>query len=610
MNDSFSTKNTYGLDTETLARDAVGNSKKTQIESNKIEQISSETGNQSIESFFQQALSAHHSGNIKIARDLYEYILIIQPEHVETIHALGMLAAELQQWDAAIAWLQKALTIKPNSARFHHHLANAFKNSGKIESALAHYQTALHWEPQYAEVHNNLAGLFYKQNKLNEARLHYAQAIDLKPDYLDAHFNLGLLFLAQKEKNAAMTQFKNVLSLHPNSIQAHWQLANIYWQDNHLEKVQYHYQKILTLDPHSAELFNNFSALMLKTNQIDTAINYFKQALNIDPKHKAARNNLAAILLQNNQFKESIWHYSLYLNLETSDKEALFNRAHGLMLTGQLNEAVYDLKKILTIDNNQIDTHCNLAAIYLKLKNKTAALTHYKIILNLTEDHAIASYMVSALTQQSMPDSAPLEYIKNLFDNYAFQFDIHLQNILSYKTPELLREQLTPFLEKKKYNLLDLGCGTGLSGNCFIDIAKKITGVDISTNMLSKAKEKACYDILIEKDILSSLIELEEYFDLILCIDTLVYFGNLHEFFARTVLCLPINGLLAFSIELADEDIASYILQTTGRYQHTEIYVRELAQKNHLKLLKYLCVEGRQQENEAIKTGLFIFQKI
>ena len=562
-----------------------------------------------IEVFFQQALNAHESGNVKYARDIYEYILNIQPDHVETMHALGMLASELEQWETAIAWIQRALSIQPDSTCFHFHLANLFKNINQFEFALTHYQIALRLNPHYAEVHNNLASLFYKQNQLKAARQHYIQAIDIKTDYLEAHFNLGLVFLAQQEKNAAITQFKNVINLHPNSIQGHWQLANIYWQNQDLEKVHYHYQKIFDLDPNSVELLNNFGALMLKKEQINVAIDYFKRALIIDPKHKTARNNLATILLQNNQLKEAIWHYSLYLNLDPLNIEALFNRAHSLMLIGNLHEAKYDLKKILTIDDTQIDTHCNLAAIYLKLNNPVTALIHYQTILNLNNKHSIANYMISALTRQSLPETAPLDYIKNLFDNYAYQFDEHLQNVLLYKTPELLRKQLNPFLEKKKYNLLDLGCGTGLSGRCFVDISKKITGIDISRNMLNKAKEKACYDILIENDILNSLAESKENFDLILCIDTLVYFGKLSEFFTKALHCLTTNGLLAISIELSEQSFSSYTLQANGRYQHAEIYVRELAKKNQLTLLNYKNVVGRQQENKAIQTGLFIFQK-
>lgn len=577
---------------------------------NDIEQFGlAQTENPCVQVLFQQALDAHESGELKYAKDTYEYILSIKPEHVETLHALGMLASELEQWESAIAWIQRALAIYPHSACFHFNLANIFKKINQFELALTHYQTALRLKPHYAEAYNNLAGLFYKQKKFNAAKQNYIHAINLKPDYLEAHFNLGLVFLAQQEKIAALTQFKNVINLHPNYIQGHWQLANLYWQNQDLEKVHFHYQKIFDLNPNSVELLNNFAALMLKKGENDAAIDYLKRALAIDPKHKISRNNLATVLLQNNQLEEAIWHYSLYLNLEPLDLEALFNRAHSLMLTGHLHEAKDDLKQILIIDDTQIDAHCNLAAIYLKLKDSTSALTHYQTILNLNHKHSIANYMVSALTQQTIPETAPLEYIKNLFDNYAFQFDEHLQNTLFYKTPQLLRKQLDPFLEKKKYNLLDLGCGTGLSGEYFVDITKKTTGIDFSRNMLNKAKEKACYDVLIEKDIMNGILELDDKFDLILCIDTLVYFGDLNEFFNKILLCLSVNGLLGISIEVSGQDGSTYTLQTNGRYQHAKLYIIELAKKNQLTLLKYKNVVGRHQESQEVQTGLFIFKK-
>lgn len=575
---------------------------------NKIQPLN-QTQQFSVDVFFQQALDAHKSGALNDAKDAYHYILSLQPEHVGTLHALGMLASELQQWESAIAWLQRALTIQPDSAPCHFHLANSFKQTKQIEQALTHYQNALRLHPDYAEAYNNLAGLFYQQKQFNAARQHYRHAINLKPDYLEAHFNLGLVFLAQHKKMAAVTQFQNVIRLHPEHSQAHWQLATLYWQDQDLEKVEYHYQKIADLEPNSVELFNNFAALMLKKEQHNAAIDYLKRALTLDPKHKIARNNLANVLLQTHQFQEAIWHYSLYLNLEPLDTEALFHRAHGLMLTGQLHDALHDLKKILSIDDTQIEAHCNLAAIYLKLKDHASALTHYQTILALQTNHSIANYMVCALTQQSIPETAPLDYIKNLFDNYAFQFDAHLQNNLHYKIPQLLREQFQPFLQKKNYYLLDLGCGTGLSGACFTDISKKITGIDISQNMLAKAKEKNCYAVLIKKDILQGMTELTESFDLILCVDTLVYFGNLHQFFSHVLPCLSNKGLLGLSIELSQQNVLLYTLQTNGRYQHTQSYLIDLAKKNQLTLLSYKTVVGRHQEHQPISTGLFIFQK-
>lgn len=460
-----------------------------------------------------------------------------------------------------------------------------------------------------AEVHNNYGVRLFKENKYAEARQQYEKAIQLKPDYLQAYFNLGLLFVAETQLERAIVQFNHALALNPQSVEAHWQLAFIYWQCNDLEKVQLHYQKLFELTPRSTELLNNMGALALKKNQLEVAIDYFKQALEIDPKHKEARNNLAVSLLEKNDFNEAIWHYSLYLNLEPNDKIALYNRAQALMLTGQLSKAIEDLKKILVLDTNHIEAYCNLAAIYLKLEDRNTALINYQEVLNRQKAHPIASYMQSALTQQAIPTTPPIEYIKNLFDNYAFQFDIHLKEVLHYKTPELLKQQVIPYLKHKNYNVLDLGCGTGLSGVPFSEIAKKLTGIDVSSKMLAQAKSKNCYDELIEKDILTGLSELNEAYDLILAIDTLVYFGELDTLFSKISSHMQENGLFAFSIELSNKPGIDYKLQTTGRYQHTNEYIKKLAKKNKLKCLKSLSVDGRYQNNKFVKNGLFLLTK-
>jgi predicted TPR repeat methyltransferase len=407
----------------------------------------------------------------------------------------------------------------------------------------------------------------------------------------------------------AQTYYTQILALEPYSIQAHWRLATIYWQHNDLEKVQAHYQTLLALIPHSPALLNNLAALSLKQNQLDRAIDYFRQALDIEPKHKESRNNLAASLLQKNELNESIWHYALYLNLEPNDINALYNRAHALMLTGQLDKAIEDLKKILTLDAHHIDANCNLAAIYLKLEDNDTAIHYYQQILALQSDHPIACYMLSALNQTSIPPTPPFEYVKHLFDNYALQFDKHLKETLAYKTPELLYEHTKPFLKNKKYNLLDLGCGTGLSAVPFAAIAETLTGIDISGNMLTQAKAKGCYTTLIENDILSSLTALKEIYDLILCVDTLVYFGDLDAVFEKTAFRLKTEGLFSFSIELAKEGKTPYQLQVTGRYQHTNSYIETLAKRYHLEILKQLTVDSRYQKNEFVKSRLFVLKK-
>ncbi len=52
---------------------------------------------------------------------------------------------------------------------------------------------------------------------------------------------------------------------------------------------------------------------------------------------------------------------------------------------------------------------------------------------------------------------------------------------------------------------LDLGCGTGLSGAAFRGMVDVLTGIDLSTKMIARAKAKGIYDDLVHVDISSFL---------------------------------------------------------------------------------------------------------
>ncbi len=474
------------------------------------------------------------------------------------------------------------------------------------EIALQYYQAALQLNPEYAEAHNNLATLLLRKKNVAEAQAHYIHAIRLHPDYLEAHLNLGLVFLIQKQYPAAIKQFNNVLSLHAHSLSAHWHLANIYWQLQETDKAEEYWQKIITINPQDVEALNNLGAVAIQRKNTDKALIYFKQALTVDPKHKIARSNLASLLLQKNQLKEALWHYSLYLNLVPQDSEAHYNSGVALMLLGQLSQAIEHFEHAIHIRENYPEAYCNLAAIYLRLNNSEQARLYYQKTLQFQPSHAIAGYMRAALTGEAMPAQTPTDYIKNLFDHYAGHFDIHLLNTLHYRLPELLYQYSQPYLQEKKWRILDLGCGTGLAGAAFRKNAQHITGVDLSANMLAQAQKKNNYDQLIEGEILQILIKLEQKFDLILCLDTLVYFGVLDPIFSKIYERLNTHGLFGFSIELGKK---FYQLEKTGRYRHNRLYVTKLIKKIGFEIVKQGQVDGRHQAGESVRCGLFLVQK-
>ena len=63
---------------------------------------------------FSKASEAHIAGDVKLAENLYNEILMVEPMNAEVIHNLGILALQDGRTQIALSSLEKALEINPN----------------------------------------------------------------------------------------------------------------------------------------------------------------------------------------------------------------------------------------------------------------------------------------------------------------------------------------------------------------------------------------------------------------------------------------------------------------------------------------------------------------
>ena len=121
--------------------------------------------------------------------------------------------------------------------------------------------------------------------------------------------------------------------------------------------------------------------------------------------------------------------------------------------------------------------------------------------------------------------------------------------------------------------LVDLGCGTGLTGLAVKTPENTLIGVDLSEQMLSIAAQKNIYAELIKSDIIAFL-KTRHDFDWIIATDVFGYLGNLEEFIK-----LGAGKNLIFTIEYLMND-KDYEIQPNGRFKHNPFYVEKLLQQN------------------------------
>jgi predicted TPR repeat methyltransferase len=273
----------------------------------------------------------------------------------------------------------------------------------------------------------------------------------------------------------------------------------------------------------------------------------------------------------------------------------------------RLNDALQYFQEALSLKSNDLPTHLNIAAIYLQKEIYDNAKKHYAFALTLEPNNKEVRYLLDAISEKKRTLSAPTEYVEHLFNQYAKVFDQHLK-ILNYHAPQLLYDKVISVLDSKKNNLniLDLGCGTGLCGEKFALLAKKLIGIDLSLKMLEVARQKNIYSELKVANI-EEAIKLYSDIDLILASDTLVYLGDLVKVFQLCLNALKAQGLFAFTIEKTQH--YPFKLQRSARFAHSAKYIEELIQKFSFQTLVYEEVIVRNQHNLPVESYLYVLRK-
>ena len=217
-----------------------------------------------------------------------------------------------------------------------------------------------------------------------------------------------------------------------------------------------------------------------------------------------------------------------------------------------------------------------LAESCYALGKRSRALDLYRRFLVLRPGNAEALHTVAALGGAAPPDRAPDSYVVSLFDRYAADFDRSLMEDLHYRGPDALHALVTEMLPgAQALDVVDLGCGTGLSGIPFRSLARALVGVDLSPEMLARAQARNIYDKLERAELAAILTARREEFDLAIAVDSFCYAGDLAPIFRAVAVALRRGGHLAFTVEARRG--RGWRLTGSGRYAHNPAWLRKTA---------------------------------
>jgi Tfp pilus assembly protein PilF len=163
------------------------------------------------------ALEHHRAGRLAQAEGAYREVLAADPENIDALHFLGVIAYQRGRHDQAEQLISRALLRNPSNAAACSNLGNALQAQGKHEQAVTCYRQALVLQPNYVDALVNLGTAFRAQGELDGAVTCYEKALQLKPDLPAAYNNLAIALIGLGRSAEAESNYVRALGLMPSS---------------------------------------------------------------------------------------------------------------------------------------------------------------------------------------------------------------------------------------------------------------------------------------------------------------------------------------------------------------------------------------------------------
>jgi predicted TPR repeat methyltransferase len=215
----------------------------------------------------------------------------------------------------------------------------------------------------------------------------------------------------------------------------------------------------------------NLGVVRAALGQTSQAIDLLSSAAELEPEAIETWVHLGAVYADTGQFKLALESLDRALVLQPHTLIALRHKSSVLRELGRWNESAKCLKLLHELGGGDDFTRYMLDAVL----------------------HAESGWAQE-------PPAPPAGYVADLFDRYADDFSSHLSQ-LDYRAPDILVKVAMGCLSHPWPRVLDLGCGTGLVGQCLKGNSLRVDGVDLSPGMVNKALESGHYSRVWQADI-------------------------------------------------------------------------------------------------------------
>ena len=178
----------------------------------------------------QKAMSQVQKGNLGEAERIYREILSDDPNNVDALRLLALLASRTGAVDQAINMLENCTKIAPDYALAWENLAKMYRQKDdpdSLQKAAFCFSKATELRPDWAEGWAGLGTMQTRSSQHKEGIESYKKSIELKANQPRVHLSLGHVYKTTGNQEECINSYNDAISFDNNFGEAYWSLANL-----------------------------------------------------------------------------------------------------------------------------------------------------------------------------------------------------------------------------------------------------------------------------------------------------------------------------------------------------------------------------------------------
>ena len=163
---------------------------------------------------------AYVSGNVDASVQQLQAAVDANPNDPRALSDLGQVLVRTGRAREAVAYFDKAVSLKPDSWAYQFNRARAYGQLQEWGEAVDGYRTAARLFPDDYATQYNLAKALHASGDIASALAAYEKAIELAPGQSDFQLSYGLALETANRQQDAAAAYRRYLELEPDSPQA------------------------------------------------------------------------------------------------------------------------------------------------------------------------------------------------------------------------------------------------------------------------------------------------------------------------------------------------------------------------------------------------------